>query len=225
MGQTGRALPWLGMLGAFWNLHTKVWWSSPAREVILKHSADKYLYFQACFISAQPLPLPFWSSLWSGHLPIQGVPNPLIYEAAICIADDLTGVLRKNMMLSSQRDGVGLGIRSAFQSQNVCHESNFYKVLWLHIWHRWIPHRPYQRHCHACYGNTREWDTLPGVSVMIICLEPFISSLYHAGVLQGSLKRGHQFMWNSMYDAAFCKLKALVCDDATFMYFTAISLL
>ena len=34
-----------GMLAASWNLHTKFGWSSPAREVIVKCSADKYLYF------------------------------------------------------------------------------------------------------------------------------------------------------------------------------------
>ena len=33
----------MGMLAASWNLHTKVGWSSPAREVIVKSSADKYL--------------------------------------------------------------------------------------------------------------------------------------------------------------------------------------
>ena len=43
MGQTGQAPPSMGMLAASWNLHTKVGWSGPARDVIAKHSADKYL--------------------------------------------------------------------------------------------------------------------------------------------------------------------------------------
>ena len=34
----------MGMLAASWNLHTKVEWSSPAREVTVKCSADKYLH-------------------------------------------------------------------------------------------------------------------------------------------------------------------------------------
>ena len=33
----------MGVLAASWNLHTKVGWSSPAREVIVKRSPDKYL--------------------------------------------------------------------------------------------------------------------------------------------------------------------------------------
>ena len=47
----------MGMLAASWNLHTKVEWSSPAWEVIVKHSEDKYLYSKQCYISVQPLPL------------------------------------------------------------------------------------------------------------------------------------------------------------------------
>ena len=43
MGRTGHAPPCMGMLAASWNLHTKVGWCSPVREVIVKHSADKYL--------------------------------------------------------------------------------------------------------------------------------------------------------------------------------------
>ena len=33
----------MGMLATSWNLHTKVGWSSPIREVIVKCSADNYL--------------------------------------------------------------------------------------------------------------------------------------------------------------------------------------
>ena len=43
MGQAGQAPSCMGMLAASWNLHTKVGLSSPAREVIVKHSTDKYL--------------------------------------------------------------------------------------------------------------------------------------------------------------------------------------
>ena len=59
MGQTGKAPPCIGMLAASWNLHTKVVWSSPAREVIVKCSADKYLHvLLAGLINVQSLPLP-----------------------------------------------------------------------------------------------------------------------------------------------------------------------
>ena len=37
----------MGKLAASWNLHTEVGWSSPAVEVIVKHSIDNYLVLLA----------------------------------------------------------------------------------------------------------------------------------------------------------------------------------
>ena len=55
---------------------------------------------------------------------------------------------------------------------------------------------------------------------MFLHLWPFIANpSTHAAALLELLTIGHEFTWNSTFDATFCKLKSLVCEDITLRYF------
>ena len=62
----------MGMLATSWNSHSKVGWSSPAGEVIVKCYADEMAtYFKWCYISVQ-LYLYFYHMCGSWYLPVDG---------------------------------------------------------------------------------------------------------------------------------------------------------
>ena len=55
---------------------------------------------------------------------------------------------------------------------------------------------------------------------MVTYLSPFIPQLSsHTATLRGLLKTDVEYSWNTTYQVAFDKLKALVCEDTTLRYF------
>ena len=55
---------------------------------------------------------------------------------------------------------------------------------------------------------------------MVTYLSPFILQLSsHTAALRGLLKADVEHSWNATYQVAFDKLKSLVCEDTTLMYF------
>ena len=55
---------------------------------------------------------------------------------------------------------------------------------------------------------------------MVTYLSPFIPSLSsHTAPLRGLLKNDIEYTWNATYQAAFDKLKSMVCEDTTLRYF------